>query len=337
MGSERKNYPSLQFLPQQAIEEIIPVLQENSPQVFSRERIQVVGIDIPAREILDNKGNRIELENNHWLLKQGAYQVNFGFQLPTFFYEMGLEPMMFWRSSHHRCGAGGGEIFSQSVNPEFANHLLDGEVIGNYFVRNPHGIVIEKGAGIVQLCFSTHGIWYTQVSELLTPKSIRRFTGRGRIGEEKTTLPTTEEIFPSYNGWQLKERVPYLVEFNGAVYLSQAEVVIPTRHYSDLLTNPALFLYSQHSCLGDPGYSGNLGMLIVPMVNVDLPSKQGMARVAKYNVLPFGQLAEYNGQWKAESEEPYGHEIEFYFPHELGLTGFDAKSLTLEDLVRNLK
>lgn len=305
--------PKPSFLPQGEVRRIVENLEQRYPRVFSKDRIRVVGVDIPPARILDNRFHPVEPEGNQWKLKPGAYQVRFGFQFPEELRGAGVIPRLFWRSSNHRLGIGGG-VFMADADKEIESHadyFFGGEMVGNYYVWNPHGVVIEVGANVAQACF-TSGSWANLVvSELLKPFQISEFLGAGMIGREKTILPKKEELLPVDGKWRLKKDQPYLVEFRGRVALQNDEVLVPSGHYGDEVKNRAMNFLVQHSCLGDPGYKGRLGMLVVPIWDVKLGVDKGVARVAKHKVIPVGELPEYQGQWAEVDSGEGDPDVEF--------------------------
>lgn len=282
----------------------------------------------------------MEAIDSVWFLPKGAYQISFGFTMSEGFRQVGIVPKMFWRSSNHRCGAGGGDFFGSEENDDYSSasdSLFGGEVMGNYYVQNPYGIIIEQDASIVQLCF-THPGANTLVSELLRPDKVERFLGPGRIGRSKTTLSQKEDIPPLRDKWFLKMGEGYHVSFTGKVKLPLNELLVPSGHLSDCLSSPNLLLFSQHSCLGDPGYYGSLGMLVVPSIDQEISKRSGIARVAKQQVLGTGSdLVGYGGQW-LEVEDPLGvQERLIEFKNITAWPGLvNKRGRPLEEIVNNL-
>lgn len=328
--------PRPSFFPQEKVREIVAGLEQRYPQVFRQDNVRVVGADIGPAKILDNRLNKVvEAVNGQWELRPGAYQIQFGFKFPDELKEAGIVPQLFWRSSNHRLGVGGGGFVPiTDKEPEgSADYFFGGEIVGNYWVWNPHGVIIEEGADVAQVCF-TNGDWARLVvSELLKPAQILEFSGAGRIGREKTTLPEKKELLQVDGKWQLKRDCPYFVDFRGRVALQNDEVLVPSRHYGDEVKIRVLNFLSQYSCLGDPGYKGRLGMLVVPFQDVNLGVDKGVARVAKQKVIPAGELAEYQGQWAGGDGGESDPEIEFRSIFDWpGLVG--AETLPLGELMR---
>lgn len=298
--------PRPSFLPQGKVREIVESLEQKYPRVFSQDRVRVVGVDVPPAEILDNESNVVESVGGVWRLRPGVYQIRFGF-VPGELREIGIVPRFFWRSSDHRLGVGGGKFVADAGDNELRvqdDYFSGEELVGDYRVWNPHGVVIEVGAGVAQMCF-TRGNWANEIvsAELLKPMQISQFTGPGIIGREKTILPDTEVLLPINGEWELKGDTPYLVELRGRVSLQKNEVLVPWLNLEDWRENEKLMFLRRYSCLGDPGYKGRLGMLVVPQRNLNLGADEGIARVAKYGVIQVGQLAEYQGQWLGVGEE----------------------------------
>src|SRR3989344_8940309 len=101
------------FLPRDALKEVVVEhLFPLYPDVFNlEERLQVVGIDIPARRITDYRHQEVESRNGQWELRPGSYLIQFGFSLDNLLDNLPqLRPRMFWRSSLQRVGAIGGSI-----------------------------------------------------------------------------------------------------------------------------------------------------------------------------------------------------------------------------------
>lgn len=330
-----KSEPRPSFLSQGKVGEIVARLERRYPQVFCQDNVRVVGVDIGPAKILDNRFDVVEAVDGQWNLKSGFYQIRFGFQFPEELRRAGVTPRLFWRSSNHRLGvAGWGFVPNTDKEPEgSADYFFGGEIVGNYDVRNPHGVVIEEGADVAQVCFTTGSHANVIVSELLKPARISEFLGAGRIGQKKTTLPEKKDLVSVDGKWQLKRDRPYLVEFWGRVALGKDEVLVPSMHYGDRVKNRAMNFLVQHSCLGDPGYKGRLGMLVVPIWDVSLGVDKGMARVAKQKVIPAGELAEYQGQWVGGDGGESDPEIEFRSIFDWpGLVG--AKTLPLDELMK---
>lgn len=326
--------PRPSFLPQGKVREIVKSLEQKYPQVFSQDRVRVVGMDIPPAEILDNRFRPVETRDGRWELKPGAYQIRFGFEFPDELQKAEIAPQFFWRSSNHRLGVGGGEFAAVvAKEPEgSADYFFGGKIVGNYHVWNPHGVIIERGANVAQVCFTTGWQPHLTVSELLVPAQISEFTGTGIIGQNKTTLPEKNELLPVDGEWQLKRDHPYLVEFLGRVVLEKDEVLVPSRHYGDGVESRVMNFLVPHSCLGDPGYNGRLGMLVVPIRDVKLDVDKGTARVAKQKVIPAGELAEYRGQWMGDGSEA-DPEIKFKSIYDWpGLVGVEMPPL--EELMK---
>lgn len=327
--------PRPSFLPQGKVREIVSGLEREYPRVFFQDKVRVVGVDIAPARILDNKFNVVEAVDGRWELKPGAYQIQFGFEFPSELLGAGIVPWFFWRSSNHRLGVGGGGFVPiTDKEPEgSADYFFGGEIVGNYHVWNPYGVVIEEGADVAQVCFTSGSRAHVIVSELLKPARISEFSGAGRIGQKKTTLPEKEELLPVDGKWRLKRDHPYLVEFRGRVALGEDEVLVPSRHFGDEVENRVMNFLVQHSCLGDPGYRGRLGMLVVPIWDVSLGVDKGVARVAKQKVIPVGQLAEYKGQWVGGDGGEADPGIEFRSIWDWpGLVG--AKGLSLDELMK---
>lgn len=302
------------FFPQEAVRSIVSHLKDDYPTVFLPERIQVVGIDVPPAQILDNGFKLVEPRNGCWNLKKGSYQFQFGFEFPDTLKRQGITPRLYWRSSNHRLGVGGGDFIAHTNYEEksnFCDLMFGGEIIGNYHVWNPYGVTIEQGASVAQACFTLGGITSEIVSPLLEPQKVMEFIGSGKIGKEKTTLPERQEVPIKDGRWNLRANSPYLVEFRGQVSLKEDEVLVPSKHFADLKNKNSLLL-GQYSCLGDPGYHGRLGMLVIPVGDgVSLSPFEGIARVAKQQVISFGQPAMYQGQWQNEGIDIFEPEIEF--------------------------
>jgi hypothetical protein len=301
------------FLSQGEVRRIVGDLEQSYPGVFSQDRVRVVGVDIPPAKILDNESDIVEPTGDFWRLKPGAYQIRFGFQFPEELRNAGVSPRLFWRSSNHRLGVGGGG-FVADVSKEiesFPDYFFGGEIVGNYHVWNPHGVVVEVGANVAQVCFTKGTQANLVVSELLRPAQILEFNGAGTIGNERTILPNREKVAPVDGVWELKRDKPYLVEFRGRAALQSDELLVPSRHYGDELKNRGMIFLGQHSCLGDPGYKGRLGMLVVPIWDVGLSVDKGIARVAKHKVIPVGELSEYQGQWVGVDNGESDPAIEF--------------------------
>lgn len=287
------------FLSRGGLDPIVSSLASRYPQVFRRENLRVVGVDVAPQCITDSRGEIVEPFVGSWRLDSGAYQIHFGFQVPEVFNEGPFEFHGYWRSSNHRCGAGGGAIVWPEERTEFLGGVLEErEVIGNYFVHNPFGIKLEVGAALAQFSIKTAGA-AEEVSELLKPKRVERFLGSGIIGKEGTVLPSTEVVAPRDGLLFLEKGLPYYVEFDGVVNLGN-EVLTPQTHLTDQLNYPLLFLIAEHSCLGDPGYHGPLGMTIVPSRDMAIDPLQGIARVARHRVLPVRETITYDGQWQGE-------------------------------------
>lgn len=287
------------FLSRGALEPIVQAFAFKSPQAFKIENLRVVGVDVAPQSITNARGEIVEPFGGSWCLSPGSYQMRFGFQVPEALDEGPFEFSGHWRSSNHRCGVGGGAIVWPEEKTEFlGGNLEEREVIGNYHVHNPFGIRLEKGAAVAQFSIKLRGA-AMMVSELLKAKRLERFLGVGMIGKDRTVLPPTESVTLQNGSWFLKKGSPYYVEFNGVVDLGD-EVLTPQIHLTDQLNNPLQFLIAKHSCLGDPGYLGPLGMTVVAYRDMFLDLSQGIARVAKHRVFPIGEMAAYHGQWQGE-------------------------------------
>ncbi len=287
------------FFSRGALAPIVDAFASHYPQVFRRENLRVIGVDVAPQDITNASGEIVEPLDGSWRLSSGSYQMRFGFQAPKAFDESPFELRGYWRSSNHRCGVGGGAIVWPEEKTEFLGGVLEErEVIGNYHVHNPFGIRLEKGAAVAQFSITLRGSAMV-VSELLKPKRLERFLGAGMIRKKRTVLPPIESVAPQNGSWFLEQGLPYYVEFDGIADLGN-EVLTPQIHLTDQLNNPLQLLIAKHSCLGDPGYRGPLGMTIVPDRDMSLDPLQGIARVARHRVLPFGEMAMYQGQWQSE-------------------------------------
>lgn len=304
------------FLPHSAVLEITKRLSLRSPQIFDEKRVSVVGLDIPPSLIIDRNRNVVESKNGAWFLPPGAYQVGFGFDLGKVFVGSGIEPRMFWRTSNQRCGAGGSVFFNINPDKEEAeatrNSPFGQQVCANYYVYNPHGIMIERDAALAQLCFAVPEPDLI-VSELLKPAKVEKFAGPGMIGRKKTTLPAKTSV-PFENGsWQLDLNVPYFVEFAGLVQLGADEVFTLSRRIADMNALPKILSFFQYTALGDPGFRGKMGMLFVPLLkNVFLTLNDGFTRIAKHKVINHGDSsAVYRGQWQGQANDTQERLLEF--------------------------
>lgn len=321
------------FLSRGALAPIVDVFASRYPIIFSRENLRVVGVDVAPQCITDACGEIVEPLDGSWHLHPGAYQMRFGFQVPKVLDEGPFELIGNWRSSNHRCAAGGEAIVWPEEKTEFLGGVLEErEVIGNYHVHNPFGIRLEKGAAVAQFSIKLRGA-AMMVSELLKAKRVERFLGAGMIGKERTVLPPTESVALQNGSWFLKQGSPYYIEFDGVVDLGD-EVLTPQIHLTDQLNNPLQFLIAKHSCLGDSGYRGPLGMTIVPDRDMSLDSLQGIARVASHRVLPFGKMAAYQGQWQGEIGDK--RRIEFRPFYQWPELASPPEEVTLESLVAKL-
>lgn len=305
--------PEPNFLSRERVKEWVEILADKYPRVFFQDRLQVVGVDVPPAEILNAEGEVVEPKGGRWELGRGTYQVKFGFEFPEGLQRSKIRPQMFWRSSNHRLGCGGRSFFAGTYEKLEDDLLFGAEVVAFYGVWNPYGVVIEQGASLAQVCFTEHGGQSIPifVSDLLVPAWVGEFLGPGTIGRNITKIPETKEISVIGDKRILKKGVPYLIEFKGRVTLDSDEVLVPITHYGDELKNPKLENLLQYSCLGDPGYKGRLGMLVVPALDEILGIGTGLARVAKFKVIPLGEMAEYAGQWQGGGEDVKEPEIEF--------------------------
>ncbi len=321
------------FLSRGALSPIVDALALRFPQVFQRERLRVVGVDVAPQRITDANGAVVEPLGGSWCLRPGAYQMRFDFQVPKAFDEGPVQLHGYWRSSNHRCGVGGGAVVWPSGRDSFLGGVLEGrEVIGNYHVYNPFGVCLDVGAAVVQFAIQLRGSTPV-VSEQLRPKRVERFLGAGIIGKERTVLPPTEIVTPKNGLWRLEKDSPYYVEFDGVVNLVD-EVLTPRTHLTDQLINPQLFLLAKHSCLGDPGYQGPLGMTVISRIDSFLSPLWGITRVAKHPILPIGERVAYRGQWQGEAGDE--RRIEFRPFHLWPELTSPATETTLESLAAKL-
>ena len=281
--------PEPRFLSRGGVQEWVEILAEKYPGVFSQERLRVVGVDVPPAEILNARNEVVEPKGGRWELGPGTYQVKFGFEFPEELRRSEIRPQMFWRSSNHRLGCGGRSFWAGTYEKPEDDLLFGAEVVGFYDVMNPYGVVIEQGASLAQVCFARYRRQPIPivVSDLLVPAQVTEFMGPGEIRRDKTSLPKTKEATARGNKLVLKKNVPYLVEFRGRVFLGSNEVVVPITPRWDELENYKIERLLQYSCLGDPGYKGRLGMLVIPTLDVTLNREEGVARGAKFGVIPF--------------------------------------------------
>jgi|GEM_PF-7036003 len=321
------------FLSRGALFPIVDAFASRYPQAFRRENLRVVGVDVAPKEITNARGEIVEPLGGSWNLPSGAYQMRFGFHVPKSLNDGPFEFRGDWRSSNHRCGGGGWAIAWPEEKTQFLGGVLEErEVIGNYTVDNPFGIQFEEGAAVAQFSIKLRGA-AMEVSELLKPKRVERFLGAGMIRKKRTILPPTESVALQNGSWFLEERSPYYVEFDGVVDLGD-EILTPQIHLTDQLNNPLQFLIAKHSCLGDSGYRGPLGMTIVPDRDMSLDPLQGIARVARHRVLPFGEMAAYQGQWQGEIGDE--RRIEFRPFHQWPELASPPREVTLESLAAKL-
>jgi len=257
--------------------------------------IKVVGVGVAPTEMRRCNGEPLVPNEGFWEIPpRELIRVEFGIELPTKLAESGITPVLHWRSSNHRCGGGGLDFYATdtevSDKPSDGVTLLGGKLCGNYMAFNPYGIKVECGVAMAQLSLMV-GQATPEISEPLTVGQIERFDSFGQLTRTRTILPTTTVVEPQKHGWVLKRNTPYLVTFNGQVDLSPTQAIIPSRHLSDLLENPGFFEVSGHSCLGDPGYRGRLGMLVIALGYADsapliVGAGQGIGRrVARYSVV----------------------------------------------------
>lgn len=334
------------FLPRDALKEVVVEhLLPLYPDVFKpEEHLQVVGIDIPARGILDNRRQKVEPRNGQWELQRGSYLVQFGFSLPDALLQT-LRPRMFWRSSLQRVGVIGGSIIllpeQHDDVPGYGQGFMEGEVFGQYHVENPHGVVIEEGAGLAQLCFSCGGA-STVVSENLKARRLRRFVGPGHIGRTKTTIPEFVEVdlqqLPNGRvGWTLIRGTAYSAELDGVVMVPRNAVLSPAFHQTDLDRNPAFEFLDRSTCLAEPGYFGGFDITLSSFANgVVLGQDDGLLRFTLERVLPIigVDMAHYHGQWQGERYGQERHAIEF---GSLRYWGLGGTGLTLEDFATKIR
>ncbi len=326
------------FLPRGALEFVIEQhLRPMHPDIFKPEFLQVVGIDVAPRRILDRDRQEVKPNNGEYDLLRGTYLMMFGFCLDEFCEKFpGLRPRMFGRSSNHRVGAiFNNFIVTRGQHDDLCDeHIMDGEVFGLYDVVNPYGVVIEEGAGVAQLGFSC-GVIPRSVSEHLVPSSVEQFMSPGQIGRLKTTVAETRKITPQQLslervGWELEKDTPYFVRLGGAVSIPHDQVYTPSLHRGDDTRNPALLFLSRSTCLADPGYIGSgFGMTLLCTANgVTLGKNDGLLRFRRERVLHIEgmPMAGYDGQWQ-ETPDLKKETIAFRDLNDWGLTGGTEPSL----------
>lgn len=274
-------------------------VQRLPTRVFSPENLQVVGIDFGPQRITDNSGVTVEPEQGAWILSQGTYLLHFGGALPDWIHEEGLTPTVLARSSNHRCGAGIGMVVAQSENPDgdLRGLLFGGDLMATYDVWNPYGIMIKESARVAQLSLTRQTTMLSPFS-LLHPESVEVFTGRGVIEGEKTRVAATQKLTMTDDRWELKPNTGYLVTFAGSVALGPGEVVIPSSHTAVVSDFSKCLALLRYSCLGDPGYRGELGMLIVPVVDLKLSPDDVIATIDRCVVSKTDSTVLYNGQYQ---------------------------------------
>lgn len=274
-------------------------VQRLPTRVFSTENLQVVGVDFGPKHITDNSGVTIEPERGAWTLSQGTYVLHFGGALPDWIHEEGLTPTVFGRSSNHRCAAGIGMVVAQSEHPDGDPRglLFGGDLIATYDVWNPDGIIIKEGASVAQLSLTRQTTTLSPFT-LLHPESVEVFTGHGVIEREKTRVAATQKLPVTDNCWELKENTGYLVTFAGSVALGPGEVLIPSSHTAVVSDFPKSLALLRYSCLGDPGYRGQLGMLIVPVVDLKLSPDDVIATIDRCVVSKSDSTVLYQGQYQ---------------------------------------
>lgn len=280
-------------------EYLCAAVQRLPARVFSPENLQIVGIDFGPQRITDNSGVTVEPEQGAWTLSQGTYLLHFGGALPDWIHEEGLIPTVFARSTNHRCGAGIGMVAAQSEHPDGDSRglLFGGNLIATYDVWNPNGIMIEEGARVAQLSLARQTTMLSPFT-LLHPESVEVFTGPGVIGREKTRVAATQKFTMTDDRWELKPNTGYLVTFAGSVALGPGEVVIPSSHAAVVSNFPKCLALLRYSCLGDPGYHGELGMLIVPVVDLELSPDDVIATIDRCVVSKADSTVLYQGQFQ---------------------------------------
>lgn len=323
------SYPERAFLPHDVLANIVRgTLQPQYPKIFSPEYVQPVGIDIAGCEIKDVHGNRVEPQNERYLLHQGTYQVHFGFEIPLDLRGK-LEPLIHWRTSSHRCGVLGGPFFAfDNDNHDKQVSLFGGKIVGNFHVFNPYGVKIDVGARLAQLSFTTGCAQHLKVTEMITPFKIETFSDFGIIGLTSTTLPPVTEA-PSIQTtsgrvWELVNNTPYQVTLGGNVLIGPNEVMLATFHMADYALHPKTLWYVISTALGDPGFQGLLSVLLVPAADIQLSDTDGICRFTSIPVVPYGDRRTYQGQWAGH--EP-GKPLILYNLREARLTGVTQPSL----------
>lgn len=285
-----------EFVP---LEYLRAAVQRLPTRVFSPENLQVVGIDFGPVRITDNRGLTVEPEQGAWTLPQGTYLLHFGGALPDWIHEEGLTPTVFARSSNHRCGAGIGMVVAQSEHPDSDSRglLFGGDLMATYDVWNPSGIMIKERARVAQLSLTRQTATLSPFT-LLHPKSVEVFTGYGVIERKKTRVAATQKLTMIDDRWELKPNTGYLVTFAGSVALGPGEVLIPSLHTAVVSDFPKSLAFLRYSCLGDPGYRGELGMLAVPVVDLKLSPDDVIATIDRCVVSKADLTVLYNGQYQ---------------------------------------
>ena len=285
-----------EFVPSEYLRAVLGRLPTS---VFHPENLQVVGIDFGPQRITDSSGMIIEPKQGAWALCQGTYLLHFDGALPDWIHEEGLTPTVFGRSSNHRCGAGIGMVFAKSEDPDGDSRgpLFGGDLMATYNIWNPSGIRIEEGACLAQLSLTRKATGLVPLT-LLRPESIAVFAGSGVIGREKTQVAATQEFSMTGDCWELKPNTGYLVTFAGSVTPGPGEVLIPSSHTAAVSGFPKSLALLRYSCLGDPGYRGNLGMLIVPVVDLELSPHDVIATIDQCRVSQPIATILYQGQFQ---------------------------------------
>ena len=90
------------FFSRGALAPIVDAFASCYPQVFRRENLRVVGVDVAPQRITNARGEVVEPLGGSWQLPSGSYQMRFGFEVTKALDDGPFEFSGHWRSSNHR-------------------------------------------------------------------------------------------------------------------------------------------------------------------------------------------------------------------------------------------